>query len=208
MENILSIISSSFPAFLTGVLGPVVAIIVREYFLKSKISKDPIKDAARHGEIICDLLDKILEETELDRVWITQFHNGGHFYPTGKSIQKFSMIYETVAKDADSIRQNFQNIPINLFNKSINYLLDNDKIIITDYKNSEIPTYGLKYLAEETDCKSSYMFALKNVHGKMIGVLSVEAVKRKKDLSNESYDLLKTSATQIGIILDEYLRKT
>jgi len=41
----------------------------------------------------------------------------------------------------------------------------------------------------------------------MIGVLSAEAVKRKKDLSDESYELLKTSATQIGIILDEYLRK-
>lgn len=206
MSNILDIISNSLPAFLTGVLGPVAVLAVREY-LQSKKSKDPLRDATESGEVICEILDNILEETGLDRVWITQFHNGGHFYPTGKSIQKFSMIYEVVTTDADSIRQNFQNIPINLFNKSINHLLDNDKIVIIDYKNESISTYGLKYLAEETECKSSYMFALKNIHGKMIGVLSVEAVKRKKEISEESYEYLKTSATQIGIILDEYLRK-
>jgi len=158
MSSIIDIVSNSLPAFFTGVLGPIAVIAITKY-LNSKKSIDPLRDAAEHGEIICDLLDKILDETGLDRVWITQFHNGGHFYPTGKSIQKFSMIYESVSADADSIRQNFQNIPINLFNKSINHLLDNDKIIIVDYKDSEIPTYGLKYLAEETGCKSSYMFA-------------------------------------------------
>lgn len=207
MESILNIISSSLPAFLTGVLGPVAVLIVREYMIKSKRSKDPIKDAAENGEVICKLLDHVLEDTGLDRVWITQFHNGGHFYPTGKSIQKFSMIYEAVSTDADSIRQNFQNIPINLFSKSINRLLDHDKLIIVDYKDEETATYGLRYLAEETGCKSSYMFALKNVDGKMIGVLSAEAVKRKKELSEETFESLKTYAAQIGIILDTYLRK-
>lgn len=207
METILSIISSSLPAFLTGILGPILILVVRHYLAEHKKTKDPIKDAASNGEIICKVLDLILDETNLDRVWITQFHNGGHFYPTGKSIQKFSMIYEAVSADAESIRQNFQNIPINLFSKSINRLLDHDKITITDYKDDEIATYGLRYLAEETGCKSSYMFALKNIDGKMIGVLSAEATKRKKELSDESYDNLRTHAAQIGVLLDTFLRK-
>jgi hypothetical protein len=207
METILSIISSSLPAFLTGILGPILILVVRHYLAEHKKAKDPIKDAASNGEVICKVLDLILDETNLDRVWITQFHNGGHFYPTGKSIQKFSMIYEAVSADAESIRQNFQNIPINLFSKSINRLLDYDKITITDYKDDEIATYGLRYLAEETGCKSSYMFALKNIDGKMIGVLSAEATKRKKELSDESYDNLKTHAAQIGVLLDTFLRK-
>jgi hypothetical protein len=207
MESILNIISSSLPAFLTGILGPILILVVRHYLQEHKKTKDPIKDAASNGEVICKVLDLILDETNLDRVWITQFHNGGHFYPTGKSIQKFSMIYEAVSTDAESIRQNFQNIPINLFSKSINRLLDYDKITITDYKDDEIATYGLRYLAEETGCKSSYMFALKNIDGKMIGVLSAEATKRKKELSDESYDNLKTHAAQIGVLLDTFLRK-
>jgi hypothetical protein len=207
MESILNIITSSLPAFLTGVLGPILILIVRHYLQEHKKTKDPIKDAAANGEIICKVLDQILDETGLDRVWITQFHNGGHFYPTGKSIQKFSMIYEAVTAEAESIRHNFQNIPINLFSKSINRLLDHDKITITDYKNEEIATYGLRYLAEETNCKSSYMFALKNIDGKMIGVLSAESIKRKKELSDEAYDSLKTHAAQIGVLLDTFIRK-
>lgn len=207
MENILSIISSSLPAFLTGVLGPILILVVRHYLAEHKKTKDPIKDAAENGEVICKILDQILEETDLDRVWITQFHNGGHFYPTGKSIQKFSMIYEAVNAEAESIRHNFQNIPINLFSKSINRLLDHDRIIIVDYKDEATATYGLRYLAEETGCKSSYMFALKNVDGKMIGVLGAEAIKRKRDLDDETYDSLKTHAAQIGVLLDAFLRK-
>jgi hypothetical protein len=207
MESILSIVSSSLPAFLTGVLGPVVILVARHYLQEHKKTKDPIKDAAENGEIICKILDQILDDSSLDRVWITQFHNGGHFYPTGKSIQKFSMIYEAVSANAESIRHNFQNIPINLFSKSINRLLDHDRIIIVDYKDEEIPTYGLRYLAEETNCKSSYMFALKNIDGKMIGVLSAEATKRKKDLNDEVYDNIKTHAAQIGVLLDAFLRK-
>jgi hypothetical protein len=207
MESILSIVSSSLPAYLTGVLGPVAILVARHYLQEHKKTKEPIKDAAENGEIICKILDQILDDSSLDRVWITQFHNGGHFYPTGKSIQKFSMIYEAVSTNAESIRHNFQNIPINLFSKSINRLLDHDRIIIVDYKDEEIPTYGLRYLAEETNCKSSYMFALKNIDGKMIGVLSAEATKRKKDLNDEVYDNIKTHAAQIGVLLDAFLRK-
>jgi hypothetical protein len=207
MESILNIVSSSLPAFLTGVLGPILILVIRHYLTEQKKEKDPIKDAAVSGEVICKILDQILDETGLDRVWITQFHNGGHFYPTGKSIQKFSMIYESVSTNADSIRHNFQNIPINLFSKSINRLLDYGRITIVDYKDEEIPTYGLRYLAEETNCKSSYMFALKNINGKMIGVLSVEATRRKKDLSDDVYNNINAHAAQIAILLDTYLRK-
>ena len=117
------------------------------------------------------------------------------------------MIYEAVSTNAESIRHNFQNIPINLFSKSINRLLDYDRIIIVDYKDEETSTYGLRYLAEETSCRSSYMFALKNIDGKMIGVLSAEATKRKKDLNDDEYDSLRAHAAQVGILLDTYLRK-
>lgn len=206
MENIYSSIISSLPAFLTGTLGPILVLVFRYYFNKSKKTKDPIKDAAKNGEIICNALDSIVEHTDCDRVWIEQFHNGGHFYPTGKSIQKFSMIYEVVSTDATSIRQTFQNIPINLFSKSINKLLDDDSIIIPDYKDDEVATYGLRYLAEETGCKSSYLFALKTLDGKMIGVLGVEYTKRRKTLSDDVYDELKIKVAQISIVLDTFLR--
>ena len=43
---------------------------------------------------------------------------------------KFSIMYETVGAGVNSIQSNFNNIPVNLFSKSINYLLENDVIEI------------------------------------------------------------------------------
>ena len=70
------------------------------------------------SELITTKIDHIKEEFKADRVWVTQFHNGGHFYPTGKSMAKFSVIYESVNIGVGSIQSGFQNIPVNLFSKS------------------------------------------------------------------------------------------
>ncbi len=86
--------------------------------------------------------------SEIAFVWVTQFHNGGNFYPTGKSMAKFSIMYETVNSGVSSVQTNFHNIPVNLFSKSINELLNNDIIEIPDYKDETIATYGLKYIAQ------------------------------------------------------------
>jgi hypothetical protein len=207
MEIVHEFISSSITAFLTGVLSPVAVMLISRYITYKRRTKDPLREAAEHSEIICKVMDTIMEEISCDRVWIEQFHNGGHFYPTGKSIQKFSMIYETVSKDTFSVRHNFQNIPINLFSRSINQLLVHDKIIITDYKDDSISTFGLRYMAEETDCKSSYIFALKSIDGKMIGIIGIEYTKRKKLLSDELYNGLKLHTVQVATLLDTFLHK-
>src|SRR5210317_942884 len=146
-------------AFITGVISPVTIL-----YLKTKLSKkekpDMVEEALKVSELVTNKIDDIREDIKADRVWVTQFHNGGHFYPTGKSITKFSVIYETVDMGVSSIQHNFQNIPVNLFSKSMNELVKNNHISITDYKDHKIPTFGLKYIAEESGCKSSYIFAI------------------------------------------------
>ena len=57
------------------------------------------------------------------------------------------MCYEIVEQGTESIQQNFQNIPVSLFSKSINQLLDSNIISIPDFKNEATATYGLKYVA-------------------------------------------------------------
>jgi hypothetical protein len=93
-----------------------------------------------------------------------------NFYPTGKSMAKFTMMYETVNGGVTSIQNNFQNIPVNLFSKSINQLLEGDTIIIPDFKDETIATYGLKYIADESGCKSGYLFSIKTIDDKFVGV--------------------------------------
>ena len=191
-------------AFLTGILGPVVLVLLKTYLDKRKQKPDMVKETLRVSELITHSIEEIREEFKADRVWITQFHNGGNFYPTGKSIAKFSVIYETVNSNVTSIQTNFRNIPVNLFSKSINELLDNDKIVIPDYKDETIATYGLKYIAETTDCKSGYLFAIKTIDDKFIGTLGLDYTKQKLNLSQQSINEIEKHASVLGGVLMTY----
>jgi len=194
-------------AFITGVIGPVLVIYIKDRLEKKKPKPDMVAEALKVGELITSKIEHIKDEFHADRVWITQFHNGGHFYPTGKSMAKFSVIYETVSLNAQSIQSNFQNIPVNLFSKSINQLLENDVIEIADFRDDEISTYGLKYLAETTGSKSEYLFAIKTLDDKFIGSLGVEFTKEQVTLDMESINHLMNHAFSIGGVLMNHLDK-
>jgi hypothetical protein len=194
-------------AFTTGVLGPILVILVKNRLEKQKPKPDMVAEALKVGELITSKIEHIKDEFHADRVWITQFHNGGHFYPTGKSMAKFSVIYETVSAGAISIQSNFQNIPVNLFSKSINQLLENDVIEIADFKDDEISTYGLKYLAETTGSKSEYLFAIKTLDDKFIGSLGIEFTRDTVKLDMESINHLIVHASAIGGVLMNHLDK-
>lgn len=193
-------------AFITGVLGPVILLILKNIFDKKK-KPDMVAEALQVSELITQKIEHIKDEFSADRVWIMQFHNGGHFYPTGKSMAKFSFIYETVSLNTSSIQLNFQNIPVNLFSKSINQLLTNDIIEIPDFKDETIATYGLKYIAEDTNCKSGYLFAIKTIDDKFIGVLGLDFTKRKTRLDMESVNHISNHAASIGGVLMGHLLK-
>lgn len=195
-------------AFLTGILGPVAAAYVKARVEKWENSKkDPISESLKTNVQIEHKINEILEEYGADRVWITQFHNGGNFYPTGHSIHKFSMFYETVSHGTSSIKDYFQNIPVSLFTKSINYLLEEEVIEIPDFKDETVATYGLKYVAEEYGTKSGYGFAIKSIEGKYIGTLGIDFTHKKKTLTPEQINDIRVEVTSIGGVLMNHLQK-
>ena len=203
MENFASIAV----AFISGVLGPISLLYIKHLLDKKKVKPDMVKETLRVSELVTTKIEHIKEEFDADRVWITQFHNGGNFYPTGKSMAKFSIMYETVHPGVTSVQSNFHNIPVNLFSKSINELLSNDVIEISDYKDESIATFGLKYIAEDTNCKSGYLFAIKTIDDKFIGTLGLDYTKRKKKLDMESINHLQVHATALGGVLMSHLQQ-
>ena len=194
-------------AFVTGVLGPISVILLKNFLDKRKQKPDMVRETLKVSELINQKIEHIKEEFNVDRVWVTQFHNGGNFYPTGKSMAKFSIMYEAVHPGVSSVQNNFHNIPVNLFSKSINELLQNDSIEIPDFKDESIATYGLKYIAEESGCKSGYLFAIKTIDGKFIGTLGLDYTKRKTKLDMESINHLMVHASSIGGVLMTHLEQ-
>ncbi len=194
-------------AFITGVMGPVTLLYVKNLLDKRKKKPDMLHDALKVGELVMSKIEHIRDEINCDRVWVTQFHNGGNFYPTGKSMAKFSMIYEVVGPNTNSKQNSFKNLPVNLFSKSINQLFENDIIEISDFKDDTIATYGLKYIAEETNCKSQYIFAIKSLDNKFIGTLGIDYTKRKTKLDMETINHLSVHAATLGGVLMSHLKQ-
>jgi hypothetical protein len=193
-------------AFITGVLGPVIILYIKDFLDKRKQKPDMVAETLKVSELVTSKIEHIRDEFNADRVWISQFHNGGHFYPTGKSMAKFSFIYETVNVGVPSIQTNFQNIPVNLFSKSIVELLNNEVIEIPDFKDETIATYGLKYIAEDTGCKSVYLFAIKTIDDKFIGTLGLDFTKKKTKLDMSSINHLMIHAGSLGGVLMNHLQ--
>jgi hypothetical protein len=192
-------------AFLTGVVGPIAILYLKQKYDSRKQKSDMITEALEVSGLINTKIEHIKSEFGADRVWITQFHNGGHFYPTGKSMAKFSTIYEAVNVGAASIQSNYQNILVNLFSKSINELLQNDVIEISDFKDETVGTFGLKYIADENGCKSQYLFAIKTIDNKFVGQLVLDYTKRKTKLDVESINNLQVHASAFGGVLAGHL---
>ena len=195
-------------AIIGGIIGPII-VLTSKWYLDNKLGKkkrDMVTDALEVGEQVTTKLDQIREDYEADRVWISQFHNGGHFYPTGKSIAKFSIFYETVTPSASSLQLTLKNIPVALFSKSFNELSNEGAIAISDFEDETIATFGLKYFAAEYGTKSQYLFAIKNFEGKFIAIMGVDYTINKHRLkAKEIEDLVHTSIA-LGGVLSNHLK--
>lgn len=198
-----------FGAFLTGVVGPVAYFLVNRYFQKHKESKrDKIKENINITSIITDELEQMRTEFDSDRVWISQFHNGGNFYPTGKSIQKFSIFYEVSKAGISTVSHTFNNIPCSLYNKAFQKMMMGDGIFIADYDDRSTPCYGLREAAVSVGTKSSYIIPLFTLDDKYIGCIGLDYVLQPTEISKDQWEHLQIYASRIAGFLQNHLQKT
>ena len=187
-------------ALITSVLGPVLL-----EWVKAKVDKkksDPLPDAIKYNEQIEHQLDLMLDELDCDQIFIAQFHNGGHFYPTGKSIQKFSIFYEVLNPNIESVKNIYQNIPVSLFNKPLSELYEHGEVIIEDAESTN------SYLLNTTTggkCKSIYLLSLTDLDGRIIGVMGIHYIEKKHKIVKDEWIYIRQKTGAIGNIMSNYL---
>lgn len=191
-------------AFITAVLGPIILEWVRLKF-RTKPKKTPIQEAVELNELVDTQLDLIMDELKCNRVWIAQFHNGGHFYPTGKSIQKFSFFYEKVTPNTISTQHTFQNIPVSLFPKALGKIYKDSELSILDYNNKN-ETYDLETFATEYDTKSLYIMGLYSLDSHLIGLIGISFTEQEYKLTTNNWIFLRQKVGVIGTLLTDYLK--
>lgn len=189
-------------AIITGIFAPLIVVWFRNW-LRSRIKKsNPIKQALVISNHIEEQLGIILDELDCNGVWVAQFHNGGKFFPTGKSIQKFSIFYEKTTPGLEPIQQIFQEIPCSLFTQALSKIYQNGHLSIQDYKQEN--TFDLDSLLKSSKAKSFYMYGLYDLEERLIGVLSL-SYSKKHVLDLDEIDFINTKLGVIGTLLGEYL---
>jgi len=191
-------------ALITAVFGPVIVEWVR-VILKQRTNVSPVKEAIDINELVDHQLDQLMETLDCDRIWIGQFHNGGHFYPTGKSIQKFSIFYEKLTPSVSTIQHIFQQVPVSLFPKALSKLYKEGELSIASYETDE--TYDLGVFAKDHGTKSFYMIAIDDLDGHFIGVMGISFNNKEHKLSKEEWIFIRQKVGAIGSLLTDYLYK-
>jgi len=198
----LAMLTTIIVALITAVIGPLLMTWFKNK-LETKPAKSPVEEAINLNELVSEQLEIIIDELEADRIWIAQFHNGGHFYPTGKSIQKFSIFYENISPNTEPIQSVFQNIPVSLFPKSLSKIYKDGELSIVTLNDGE--DYDLKPLCIAYDTKSFYMISIYNLDDHFIGVMGI-AFNEEYKLSKEDWIFIRQKVGAIGLLLTDYLK--
>ena len=190
-------------ALITAILGPVIVEWIKAKIKKEEVKESTVKEAIDLNELVDNQLDQMIDELECDRIWIGQFHNGGHFYPTGKSIQKFSIFYEKMSPDVSAIQHIFQQIPVSLFPKALSKLYKDGELAIVNYNTDE--NYDLSMFAKDYGTKSFYMIAVDDLDGHFIGVMGIAFNGKEHKLSKDEWIFIRQKVGAIGSLLTDYL---
>jgi hypothetical protein len=189
-------------ALITAVVGPIIV-----NWVKLKMEKQPkntlMAEALEASNLIDHQLEDIMQELNCDRVWIAQFHNGGHFYPTGKSIQKFSVFYEKCNPVLPPLQTTFQNIPVSLFSKALSQVHQHGELEILDVEVEE-NTFGIDVLTSQFKTKSLCMVGLYDLNNHLIGVMGISFIDEHNVVTPE-WIFIRQKVGVIGTLLSEYL---
>ena len=192
-------------AFITAIFGPIAVEWIKLKFFYKKSKVDILGESINNDEKVDHQLEILLEELKCDRICITQFHNGGHFFPTGKSIKKFSIFYERTTEKTSSIKEIFQNIPISLFPKVFSTLYKEEEINIPKCNDNDLDCGIFQVNGKNCKTKSFYILSIKDLNDNFIGTLTISYYGKEHKLTSDEWILLRQKIGAIGTILTDYL---
>ena len=135
--------SYSFKDVIITISSGVIVLLLlsfKSYVIKTvsgvfeKEKKDPVILSLNLSKVVQDSINHLLIEWDANRVYIIQFHNGGHFY-TGATMQKYSVTYEDRTPGTIPLCSYLQNIQLstNTYIKNVvdnEYKIDNTEEIV------------------------------------------------------------------------------
>ena len=204
-QHTMELIGMVLVAVITALVGPAGLEYVKAKLSKAT-SKDIVRDDIDRNLVIIDEIADIRETLDGDRIWICQFHNGGHFLHAHKSIQKFSITYEDVKPGVSSVTYLFTDVPLSLYSRAMKHIMENRYLWIPNFKEASVATCGLKTAAEATGTGATYAIGLFDMEtDKCIGTMGIDYRDPTK-LTQDQKNLLIERGSRLSGYLSIYLK--
>lgn len=182
---------------LTGLVSAATAVL--GIWLKIKYDENKNKqlnyDPQLHGNVVT-ALEFILQETEADRSYVLEFHNGEHYF-SGRSQQKLSCTYEIVSEGISVESQNIQNIRVSNFHGLVKSISQDQTFACRNVDQYD-DDMSFRAFMQSKGVKSMFARPIKTLNGKIIGIIILEYVKEPRRWSDDAEDFLKKQSRIIS----------
>ena len=91
-------------------------------------------DPSAHSNIIA-ALDFVMNETDCDRAYVMEFHNGEHYFSGRGQQKKLSCTYEVISEGIELWCHSLQNIRISNFHAMVKDIAENKTFVCSDTEN-------------------------------------------------------------------------
>lgn len=197
-------------ALITGVISPIV-LQVTQHILRRRSDRKKHTLNKNHAiekdSLITSKLRGIQDKHKADRVWISEFHNGGHTY-SGKSFQRFSTTYEVVTQGISAEAANTQSIPTSVFSDFFKFLESSTHIYCEDInkagKRVDDPICNsLKSFLLKRASSSVLFFQIRDIQNNFVGFMCLEGVINHLQVSEEDIERLALISSNLAGYLEE-----
>ena len=182
---------------LTGVVSCATAVVGMWLKLKfdERKSKQLNYDPNLHGSVI-SALEFTMSETEADRVYVMEFHNGENYF-SGKSQQKLSCTYEVVSEGISCEYAKLQNIRVSNMHSMVQEIAKEEPFLC-DSIDGYSQDISFKSFLQEKGVKSMFAQPVKSLNGKILGIIIIEYVKEQRAWGDNAQEFMEKQARVIS----------
>lgn len=190
-------IPTEVAAAIVAAAGTFGSIMLKNWFEKRKElrNKNVVIDSFSNDEAILNKLSEIMDKLGSDRIYILEFHNGGKFY-SGRSMQRFTMSYEMCRPGISHEQMKYQGVLLSNYHNFAKAYLQANFIAIDDISKVEDESLRSTYGTEGVE--SVYACPIKDLNGRVIGLMVVNYIRNKKSLTAQQIGYIKQNAELIS----------
>ena len=164
-------------ASIVSILGTLASV-----WLKNKLEykkENCLESRSKAGSNVYQALKFVQSQTDCDRAYVFEFHNGEHFF-SGKGQQKFSCTYEFVKAGVSSEAANSQNHRVSNFSVYMDDIITKQFFDCLDTSCLEDPAF--QSILRGKGVESVVNVPLKTLNGNIIGILGIEYLNKVNDI--------------------------